>query len=94
MWTSRRRRKLRKYAEKYDAMIVLGCEAAEKTVRDSVGPSSCRIIQGLESEGVMSIQPRFSLPGNISLDLESITPFLPLEDNQQKPASELELWEE
>lgn len=78
MWTSRRRKKLKKYSGKYDAIIVLGCEAAEQTVRDLVGTSSCRIIPGLESEGVMSIQPRFSLPGNISLELESITPYLPL----------------
>lgn len=79
MWTSMRRKKLRKYAKKYDAVIVLGCEAAARTVRDSIGTSSCRVIQGLESEGVMSIQPRFSLPGNISLELESITPYTPRE---------------
>ncbi|UCC78272.1 MAG: hypothetical protein JSW64_08260 [Candidatus Zixiibacteriota bacterium] len=79
MWTSGRRKKLMKYAKKYDAMIVLGCEAAMQTVRDSIGSSSCRVIQGMESEGVMSIQPRFSLTGNITLELESITPFSPRE---------------
>jgi len=77
MWTSRRRKKLGKYAKKYDAVIVLGCEAAKQTVVDSIGSSRCSIIQGLESEGVMSIQPRFSLTGNISLELESITPYTP-----------------
>jgi len=77
MWTSRRRKKLGKYAKKYDAIIVLGCEAAEQTVRDSVGTSSCRVVRGLDSEGVMSIQPRFSLTGNISLELESITAYTP-----------------
>lgn len=79
MWTSRRRKKLKKYAKKYDAMIVLGCEAAEQTVRDSIGSSSCRAVRGLDSEGVMSIQPRFSLTGNITLELESITPYSPRE---------------
>lgn len=75
MWTARRRKKLLKYARKYDAVIVLGCEAAVQTVRDSVESSSCTVIQGLESEGVMSIQPRFSLPGNVSLELESVSKY-------------------
>lgn len=79
MWTSRRRKKLMKHAEKYDAVIVLGCEAAVQTVRDSIGPTSCEVIQALESEGVMSIQPRFSFPANVSLELESITRYTPME---------------
>lgn len=87
MWTSRRRKKLRKYADKYDAMIVLGCEAAEQTVRDSIGASSCRVVRGLDSEGVMSIQPRFSLSGNISLELESITQYSPLDTRSVRDGS-------
>lgn len=79
MWTSRRRRKLLKYARDYEAVVVLGCEAAVQTVRDSVKSSSCKVVPGLESEGVMSIQPRFHFPCNLSLELESITP-LTIED--------------
>jgi len=94
MWTSGRRKKLREIAAKYDAIIVLGCEAAEKTVSDSIGPSSCRVIQGLESEGVMSIQPRFKFPADISLELESVTPYLPLKAKRRARARELELTEE
>ena len=33
MWTSRRRKKLEKQAENYDAVIVLGCDSATETVR-------------------------------------------------------------
>jgi hypothetical protein len=84
MWTSRRRKKLRKYAGKYDAVIVLGCEAAVQTVRDSIGSTSCEVIQALESEGVMSIQPRFGLTGNISLELESITHYQAVETQPVK----------
>jgi hypothetical protein len=91
MWTSRRRKKLRKYAEKYDAMIVLGCEAAAQTVRDSIRSSSCRVIQGLESEGVMSIQPRFRFPGDVLLELESVTRYLPLKDDRRTLVPEFEL---
>jgi hypothetical protein len=74
MWTSRRRKKLLKRAKDYEAMVVLGCEAAVQTVRDSLKSSSCEVVPGLESEGIMSIQPRFHFPCNLSLELESITP--------------------
>ena len=34
------------------------------------------VFQGLETEGVMSIQPRVHLPANISLELQSLTPYI------------------
>jgi hypothetical protein len=85
MWTSRRRKKLQKYAKRYEALIVLGCEAAVQTVRDSVNSSYCKVLQGLETEGIMSIQPSINLVGNISLKLESLTP-LALQEEQKNEA--------
>jgi hypothetical protein len=74
MWTSKRRQKLLKRAKRYEALIVLGCEAAVNTVKDEVQSASCKVFQGLETEGIMSIQPRLHLPANISLELQSLTP--------------------
>lgn len=76
MWSIRRRRKLMRRAMKYEALVVLGCEAALQTIYDSVKETSCRVLQGMRTEGVMSIQPRFHLPCNISLQLHSVTPML------------------
>jgi hypothetical protein len=81
MWSSKRRQKLLKRAKQYEALIVLGCEAAVNTVRDAVQYASCKVFQGLETEGVMSIQPRVHLPANISLELQSLTP-LALQNEQ------------
>ena len=75
MWTAKRRRKLSESAKKYDAVIVLGCEAAVQTVRKTLESTACQVIQGMKSEGIMSIQPKFSLPCNLSLELEGVTPF-------------------
>ena len=66
MWTSGKRRKLQKCAKKYDAMIVLGCESATETVRDAVKSSGCKVIEGMETAGIMNAQLRFHLPGNVS----------------------------
>lgn len=79
MWTERRRKALKKLSDKYDLMVVLGCEAAVQTVQDAVGPNSCKIIQGVETEGIMSIQPRFNLPCDLSLELESVSRYRYLE---------------
>ena len=79
-WTSKRRQKLLKYAKKYEALLVLGCEAAVQTIRDSVKSTSCKVLQGMKTMGVMSIKPSFKLPCNISLELDSLTPMVHLEN--------------
>ena len=76
MWTRRRRKHLLKRASQYDALLVLGCEAAADTVHDAVKQSSCKVFQGMRSEGIMSIQPLFHLPCNISLELHNVTPLV------------------
>ena len=60
----------------FDTVVVIGCEAAGKTVRDALEATDCRVIQGMRSEGIMSIQPRFHPPGNLLLELQSVTPLL------------------
>lgn len=76
MWTSRRRKKLMKRASNYDAVVVTGCEAATQTVCDSVESTSCKVFQGMRSEGIMSIKPLYHFPCNISLELNRVTPLL------------------
>ena len=76
MWTSRRRKKLLESAKRYDAVVVMGCEAAVQTVRNALESTRCQVVQGMRSEGIMSIQPRLSLPCNISLELEGVTPYI------------------
>ncbi len=76
MWTSKRRKQLAKRAGEYDALVVLGCEAAVQTVYDSVKSASCQVFQGMRSEGIMTVKPSFHLPGNISLELNDIIPLV------------------
>lgn len=76
MWTSKRRKQLAKRASQYDALVVLGCEAAVQTVYDSVKSTSCRVFQGMRSEGIMTVMPSFHLPGKISLELMDIIPLV------------------
>ena len=83
MWTRRRRKQLMRRAKNYDAVVVLGCEAAVQTILDSVDSASFQVVQGMRTEGIMSILPRFKWPDSITLQLNSITPLL-----HQKQGSE------
>ena len=74
MWTSGKRKKLQKCAEQYDAVIVLGCESATETVRDVVKSNDCKVIEGMETAGIMNAQLRFHLPGNVSFENSKIVP--------------------
>jgi len=72
MWTLGRRKALARQAAGYEAVIVLGCDAAVETVRSCL-PSNCRVISGMEVEGVMTVIPTLQFPFNISLEMSSLT---------------------
>ena len=73
MWESGRGRKLAKCAAKFEGVVVLGCEATVEIVRDSIRSADCRVIEGMENEGIMSVLPTVSFPFNISLEVQGIT---------------------
>ena len=74
LWTSQQRKKLQKCAEKYEAVIVLGCDSAIETVNDSVKGTDCYIIKGMKVAGIMNTKPKFHLPCNISFQESKIIP--------------------
>ena len=83
MWPSGQRKKLWKYAKKYEAVIVLGCESAAETVHDSVKSTGCKVIEGMEVAGIMNARLRFHLPCNVSFEDCKVIPI-----SQQKKGEE------
>ena len=75
MWTLARRNHLAREAAGYDAVIVLGCDAAVASVRSTL-PSDYRVIPGMEVEGIMSVIPTVHFPFNVSLEVSSTTRML------------------
>ncbi|MFC1829954.1 hypothetical protein ACFL0O_10120 [Thermodesulfobacteriota bacterium] len=73
MWTYGRRRELAKRAAEFEGVVVLGCEATLEIVRDSIRSTDCRVIEGMEGEGIMNVIPIVSFPFNISLEVQGIT---------------------
>ncbi|MHC4264554.1 MAG: hypothetical protein ACYSUK_01320 [Planctomycetota bacterium] len=74
MWTSRQRKKLKKYAQQYEAVIVLGCDSATETVRDVVKSTDCKVIEGMEVAGVMNARLSFRFPCNVCFEDCKIVP--------------------
>ncbi len=72
MWTSGRRQELRQHASEYDAVMVLGCDAAVKTAQDCIQATSCRVIPGMEVDGIMNVIPSFHFPCDISLEVTGV----------------------
>ena len=73
-WNSRQREKLLKHAHQYEAIVVMGCEAAYQSVCEILKSTDCQIFLGMESEGVFEAIPKFRLPFNISLELSNVIP--------------------
>ena len=68
MWPSGRRQKLKKAAGQYDAAIVLGCDTATETVRESLESTDCRVIEGQEVTGFTNAKMKFRLPCNVCFE--------------------------
>jgi hypothetical protein len=73
MWPARRRQELRRRASEYDAVMVLGCDAAVKTARDCTQSTRCKVISGMEVDGIMNVMPSMQVPGKISLEVTGVT---------------------
>jgi len=74
MWTSAQRKKLQKAAKKHEAVIVLGCDSATETVKDSVKTNGCKVIEGMEMSGIMNATLKLHFPCNIVFEDCRIVP--------------------
>jgi hypothetical protein len=57
----------------YNAVIVLGCDAAVEAARDCIKSNDCRVIPGMEVEVIMNIIPSLRFPFNIWLEMSNVT---------------------
>ena len=86
MWTAGRRKKLRKHARPYDAVVVLGCDSATETVRAAVRSCDCKVVEGMKVAGIMNAQLRIQLPCNVSFDDCRIVPISGKKQEERLPS--------
>ena len=73
MWTERRRKKLAREAQDYDAVVVLGCDSATETVREVVA-ADVKVIEGMNTTGIMNGRMSFRLPDKLVFDGCKVVP--------------------
>jgi len=68
----------------FDAVISLGCDTANETVRDAVKPTGARVIEGMEVAGLMNAKMSLSAKGDISFKDCRIIPLSQSKKSQQE----------
>jgi hypothetical protein len=68
LWTKGQRTRLLKRARDFEAVLVLGCESATYSVRQALGGSECRIVEGMRMTGITNATLKFQPPMNLCLE--------------------------
>jgi hypothetical protein len=66
LWTNSQRGRLLKRARDYEAVVVLGCDSGTVTANDALKDTDCRVIQGMEMNGIINATAKFRLPMTVS----------------------------
>lgn len=67
LWTEGQRKRLRKRAKDYEAVLVLGCNSAMSTVEDVLKDTDCKVIQGMRMKGIVNATTKVRLPFKVDL---------------------------
>lgn len=71
LWTEGQRDRLRRRAKDYDAVLVLGCNSATSTVRQTLEEMDCQVIQAMRMRGIANATTKFQFPLTVKLDKNS-----------------------
>lgn len=68
LWTKGQRQRLRKRAQGYEAVVVLGCDSAAYTARKTLEETECKVIQGMQIIGITNAVVDFQFPLTVHLE--------------------------
>ena len=68
LWTEKQRARLLKRAKAYEAVIVLGCDSATHTARDTLKDTDCRVLQAMTVATITNAKAKFRFPGTVNLE--------------------------
>lgn len=67
LWTEGQRNRLLKRAKGYEAVLVLGCDSATYTVKQTLKNTECQVIQAMQVIGITNATVNFQYPMTINL---------------------------
>ena len=72
LWTEGQRRRLRKRAKSYEAVLVLGCDSATHTAKDALKDTGCQVFQAMRMMAMANATMRFRFPMTVDLDMHPL----------------------
>lgn len=70
LWTEGQRRRLVERAKDHEAVLVLGCNSATNTVKDTLKESGCQVFQAMRMRAIANATMKFRFPMKVDLDMQ------------------------
>jgi hypothetical protein len=68
LWTEGQRNRLLRRAKDYDAVLVLGCDSATYTAKDTLKETGCQVFQAMRVETISNAIAKFRFPLTVEFD--------------------------
>jgi len=68
LWTQGQRKRLVRRAKNYDAVLILGCDSATYTAKDTLKETGCQVFQAMRVETIANAMMKFRFPLTVELD--------------------------
>ena len=91
LWTKGQRRRLLKRAKNYEAVLVLGCDSATLTARDTLKDTDCQVFQGMRVMAIANATIKFRFPMTVELDAHPLPEKLRIGGQENPVGAEKEL---
>ena len=69
LWSNGQRNRLRRRAEGYEAVAIVGCDAATVNATNVLGGTGCQVVQVMQVAGIVTAIPTLERPGNLTLKI-------------------------
>lgn len=70
LWTEGQRRRLVERAKGHDTILVLGCNSATDTVKDTLKDTDCQVFQAMRMRAIANATMKVRFPMKVELDMQ------------------------
>ena len=68
LWTERQRKRLKKRAKDYEAVLILACDSGTESAKDALKDTDCQVIQSLDRDGVINATTSIHFPLTVVME--------------------------
>ena len=71
LWTERQRKRLKKRAKDYEAVLILACDSGTESAKDALKDTDCEVIQSLDMDGVINAKTSIHFPLTVVMERQN-----------------------